>query len=113
MIVDEEDELAQWLELVRERLRELRETSLEAAPSVEEGRELLPELRGVAPHGTDEIGEQDERILVASLQGEPGGATTGRAQEIRVLGEDGGLAVARGRVHERQSVALRALQTIE
>jgi len=42
MIIDEEDELAQWLDLVRERLRELRQASLEAVPSIEEGRELLP-----------------------------------------------------------------------
>ena len=38
MVVDEEGELAQALELLRERLCELRQTSLEAAPSIERGR---------------------------------------------------------------------------
>ena len=74
MIVQKEDELPEGRELVGERLRELPEAPFQTAALVEERRELLAECRGVAPQGSDEIGEQDEWILVASLQGQPGRA---------------------------------------
>ena len=73
MIVEKEDELAEGCELVRQRLRELRKTPLEAVAPIEERRELPAELGGVAPQGADEIGKEDERILVAALQREPRG----------------------------------------
>jgi hypothetical protein len=61
MIVDEEDELSQGRELVRERLRKLRQASLQATAPIQKRCELLAELRGVAAQSTDQIGEQDER----------------------------------------------------
>jgi hypothetical protein len=113
MVVDEEGEIAQGSQLVRERLGELAETSLQTAAALERGCELLAELRGVATQRTDQIGEQDERIFVATLQGQPGRAFPGRAQEVGVLGEDGRLSEAGRGMHERQSVTLGAFQTIE
>jgi hypothetical protein len=113
MIVDEEDELAQRRQLVRKRLRELRETSLEPPPAIEEGHKVLAELGGVPPQRADQISEENERIFVAPLQGEPGRAVSGRAQKVGVLRESGRLPVAGGGVHEREPLTLGALQTIE
>jgi hypothetical protein len=113
MIVEEEDELAQRRELVRERLRELRETPLETGAAIQEGSELLAESRGVTPQSADQIGEKDERVLVAALQGEPGRAPAGCAEKVGVLRQHGRLAVAGGRVHQRQPVATGPLEPIE
>ena len=79
MVVDEEGERPQTRELVRECLRKLCETPLEAAPAIQKGRELLAELRGVASQSTDQIREQDQRIFVAAPQGEPRRAPAGGA----------------------------------
>jgi len=113
MVVDEECELAQRTELVRERLGELRETPLQAAPAIEEGHKVLAELGRVAAQRTDQIREQDERIFVATLEGQPRGALAGGTQEVGVLREDGGLPEAGRRVNEREPVTLGAIQTIE
>ena len=48
MVVDEESERPQRRELVRECLRKLCETPLEAATAIQKGCELLAELRRVA-----------------------------------------------------------------
>ena len=113
MVVDEEGQLAQGCELIREGLGELPETTLEAAPAIQKGHQVLPELRRVALERTDEIREQDEWIFVASLQREPRGAASGRAQEVGVLREDGRLPIPGRGVHEREPMTLRASQTIE
>jgi hypothetical protein len=113
MIVDEEDQLAERCELVRERLRELGEAPLEAAATVQRGREPLGEIGGVTAQGADEIGKEDERILVAASKGEPGDVPPGGTQEVGVLRQDGRLAIAGGGVHEGQPVALRAAEPIE
>ena len=68
MVVDEEGQLAKGCELIRERLRELPETALEAAPAIQKGHKVLTEFRRVAPQRTDEISEEDEWIFVAPLQ---------------------------------------------
>ncbi len=68
MVIDEERELAKGCELIRKGLRELPETTFQATPAIQKGHKVLPEFRRVAPQGTDEIGEQDERIFVAPLQ---------------------------------------------
>ena len=79
MVVDEEGERPQTRELVRECLRKLCETPLEAAPAIQKGCELLAEVRGVASQSTDQIREEDQRIFVAAPQGEPGRAPAGGA----------------------------------
>jgi len=113
MIVEKEDELAERRELFRQRLRELGKASLEAAAPIEERRELPAELGGVAPQGADEIRKEDERILVAALEGEPCGVPARRAQEVGILRDDRRLAVARGCLDEGQAVPLRAGQPVE
>src|SRR5207249_1063782 len=79
----EEDKLAERRKLVGERLRELRQLSLEPASMLERREELLAELRVVAPERTDEVGEKHEWILVAALKCEPGHAPPGSAEEVR------------------------------
>src|SRR3989441_703416 len=113
VIVHEEDEVPEGRELVGERLRELREPPLEAAPAVERRQELLAELRVIAAQRADEVGEEHERVLVAALQGEPGHLPPRGAEEIGVLRQEGRLAVAGGRVHQREPMALRAPKPLE
>jgi hypothetical protein len=113
VIVEEEHELAERLELVGERLRELRESPLEASPAVEVRGELLAELSGIAAQRPDEIAEEDERVLVAALQGQPRGPPARRAQKVRVLREESGLPEARGGVDECQAVPFRTLEPVE
>src|SRR5438477_2431481 len=113
MIIEKEDELAERCELVGERLRELTEAPLQPTALVEERRELLAECRGIAPQRSDEIREQDEWILVAALQGQPGCSSARRAKQVGGLREHGGLAVPRGGMDERQPVAPRSLEAVE
>jgi hypothetical protein len=113
MIVQKEDELPERRELVRERLRELREPALETAAAIQKRRELLAKFRGVAPQGADEIREQNERILVPALQGQPCRAPARRAQEVGELGKDRGLSVPGGGVYEREPVALGSREPVE
>jgi Arc/MetJ-type ribon-helix-helix transcriptional regulator len=113
MIVQEEDELAERSELVRQGLRELRETPFEAMAAIQERRQLLAEPRCVAPQSADQVGEQHERILVATLEGEPGRATAGCAQEVRVLREHRRLSITCRGVHEREAMTFRAREPIE
>src|SRR5256885_16790560 len=107
MIVEKEDELAERRELFRQRLRELGKASLEAAAPIEERRELPAELGGGAPQGADEIRKEDERILVAVLEGEPCGGPARRAQEGGGLRDDRRPAVARGCPYQGQAAPLR------
>src|SRR5438034_833786 len=102
MIVEEEGQLTERCELVRESLRQLHETAFEATAAVEKGRELSTELGGIAAQSADEIGEKDERILIPTLKGEPSGVPARGAQEIGVLGEESRLPKPRGRVYERE-----------
>ena len=98
----------------RERLRELRETPLETAlPRSRNEVSCSAELRRVSPKGTDEIREQDERVLVAALEREPRSAPAGGAEEVGVLRKHSRLPVSRRRVDEREPVAPCALQAIE
>src|SRR3989442_6526415 len=113
VVIHEEDKLTDRRKLVGERLRELRQLSLEPAPMLERREELLAELRVVAPERTDEVGEKHEWILVAALKGEPGHAPAGSAEKVRVLREEGRLAVAGGGMHERQSMPVGTPQSIE
>ena len=113
MIVEKEDELAERRELVGERLGELRETPLQTAAAIEERGELLAERGRVAPQSADEVGEENEWVLVTALQGQPGRAPAGCAEEVGVLGEYGGLAVAGGRVHKGQPMTAGAFEAIE
>jgi len=82
VIVDEEDQIADRRELLREGFRELPKTPLEAAPTIQRGCEVLREIRGVTAHGADEIGEEDEWILVAASKGEPGGTSSRSTKEV-------------------------------
>ena len=113
MIVEKKDEIAERRELVGERLRELRQTPFETAAAIQKRRELLAELRCIASHRADEIREENERVLVAALQGEPGRAPPRGAQEVGILREDRGLAIAGGRVYERQPVAFGTGEPLE
>jgi hypothetical protein len=113
MIVEEEDKLAERRELVCEGLRELREATLEAAAAIEERRELLAERRRVPAQGADEIREHDEGVFVAALQRQPRRPPARRPKQVGVLGEHGRLAIAGGRVHERQPVTASALEPVE
>ncbi len=113
MIVDEEDQGAERRELIGQRLRELREATFKTATPIQKRRQLLAEFGGVAPDRTDQISEQHKGVLVAALQGEPRRAPAGRTKEVRVLREEGRLAVSGRRVDEREPVALRAFQSIE
>jgi len=113
MIVKKEDQFPERRELVREGLRERRETPLETAALIEGRCELLAECRGVAPQRPDQIREQDEGILVVALQREPCRPAPRRSQEVGVLGEHRRLSVTGGRVHERQSVTPGAFEPVE
>ena len=113
MIVEEEGQLTERCELVRESLRQLHETAFEATAAVEKGRELSTELGGIAAQSADEIGEKDERILIPTLKGEPSGVPARGAQEIGVLGEESRLPKPRGRVYEREPMPLRAREPLE
>src|SRR5437867_8887063 len=113
MIVDEKDELTERRELIRKRLCQLGKTPFEAAPPVQSGGEPLGEVRRVTAQGADEIGEEDEWILVAAAKREPGSSPPRSAQEVGVLRQKRRLPVAGRGVDEGQPVTLGAFQTIE
>ena len=113
MVVYEKDDLAQARQLVGEGLRQLRQPAVEPPSPLERGDKLRADLGMIPPQGADEVGIEDERILVAALQREPRHPLAGRAQEIRVLREQGGLPVSRRGVHEREPMPLRAREPLE
>ena len=113
VVVHEDDKVAEWRELVGKRLCELRKPSLEASPTLERSQELLAELGVVAAQRADQVGEEDERVLVAALEGEPCHAPAGGADKVGMLREEGRLAVAGRGMHERQSMPVRATQPIQ
>jgi hypothetical protein len=113
MIVEKEDQFAEGCELVGKHARELRKAPFETATPIQERREVLAEVEGVAADGTDKIGEEHEGILVPTLQGEPRRAPARGAQEVGVLREERRLPETGGRVYERQPMTLRAFEPVE
>src|SRR5438128_1519271 len=67
----------------------------------------------VALQGANEIGVEDERILVAALQREPSHSLPRRAKQVRVLRQESRLSVTGRGVDEGEAMPFRAREPLE